>query len=345
MSTYLGFEPTKRPNYYFISYNSEDSSLVSSIVKELYHRNVPLWYDYGIEYGKKWEEQISVKIKECQAVLLFFTKGILQKDHSYVKREYEIAQYLDKKIYVVLLEKIEKEDVPINKLSWWLDINENQCIDLRSVFNEASEKIMDAIGISDNTQVMNSLIKQYKELYEQGDVEKAEAFLNEYLHNKTMQDKMDVFAHIVLTNTCAFCNNSKEDFKEIFDKPLIRNPHSESPTIYKKGTDYSYGCLKYGSFIMGIKLVFHRGNRGDATIVDVWREDELMYTFGGLIEANVVGAYYDKMDDILFVYVHSDYEGANEDDIKPFFTVLAIEKPYSEALCTKATWLDGVKTN
>ena len=79
MSCYLGFAPSDRPNYYFVSYNSEDVDRITPIAKSLFHAGVPLWYDFGLEYGEKWESQISEKIMNLQAILLFFTKGILTK--------------------------------------------------------------------------------------------------------------------------------------------------------------------------------------------------------------------------------------------------------------------------
>jgi hypothetical protein len=61
MSNYLGFEPCNKPNYYFVSYNSEDAERVGLIAQRLSHSNVPLWYDYGINYGEGWEAKISEK--------------------------------------------------------------------------------------------------------------------------------------------------------------------------------------------------------------------------------------------------------------------------------------------
>ena len=68
MSCYLGFTPTADPNYYFVSYNSEDADRVGLIAQRLCRSDVPLWYDYGLEYGEKWEGQISGRLKDAQAV-------------------------------------------------------------------------------------------------------------------------------------------------------------------------------------------------------------------------------------------------------------------------------------
>ena len=129
MSNYLGFNPSNNSNYYFVSYNSEDVSLVGKITSAMSSLGVSLWYDYGIEYGDNWETTIAEKIKDSQAVILFFTKGILHKNDSYVQKEYKMASRIfKKKIYVVMLDQIDDEDVPVSKASWWIDINEKQCV-------------------------------------------------------------------------------------------------------------------------------------------------------------------------------------------------------------------------
>ena len=75
MSNFLGFEPCQKPNYFFVSYNNEDTERVGLIAPRISHSNVPLWYDYGIDYGEEWENIISEKISHSKAVLLFFTKN------------------------------------------------------------------------------------------------------------------------------------------------------------------------------------------------------------------------------------------------------------------------------
>ncbi len=101
MSVFLGFQPTKSREYYFVSYNNEDATRVGSIAKALSESGVNLWYDHGIEYGDNWEPTITEKILNAKAIILFFTKGILPKSNSYVQKEYKIAtQHYDKKIYL-----------------------------------------------------------------------------------------------------------------------------------------------------------------------------------------------------------------------------------------------------
>ena len=58
MSRYLGVAPAKEGLYYFVSYIAEDQDRVSEYVKLLDRSGVPVWYDYGLEYGAQWETAI-----------------------------------------------------------------------------------------------------------------------------------------------------------------------------------------------------------------------------------------------------------------------------------------------
>lgn len=140
MANYLGIQPTINNKYYFISYNSEDTDRVIPFVQELDRTGIPLWYDYGLEYSDKWESNIADKIENCEALILFFTKGILGKSNSYVKKEYKMAtQFFNKPIYVFLMDKVSKEDILNENLSWWIEIEEHQSVDARNV--DSPEKV------------------------------------------------------------------------------------------------------------------------------------------------------------------------------------------------------------
>ena len=106
MACYLGFRPSDNPKYYFLSYNSEDADRVGEIAGQMSRAGIELWYDKGIEYGEKWERTIAEKIYGCQAVVLFFTRGILYKENSYVEKEYEKALKFYEKALAVRKKKL-----------------------------------------------------------------------------------------------------------------------------------------------------------------------------------------------------------------------------------------------
>ena len=129
MACNLGFRPSDNPKYYFLSYNSEDADRVGEIAGKMNRTGIELWYDKGIEYGEKWERTIAEKIYGCQAVVLIFTRGILDKEDSFVEKEYKMARTYRKKVYVVMMDEIDHRDVPTGKMFWWNEIMELQCIE------------------------------------------------------------------------------------------------------------------------------------------------------------------------------------------------------------------------
>lgn len=120
---YLGFEPDAAAPYYFISYNSEDAERVRPVAEELKKKGIPLWYDYGIPYDSKWNSVITEKIHECEAVILFYTNGIIQKDDPYVIKEYRMARLYHKPIFVILLDQIDAASAPYDKVDWLIELS------------------------------------------------------------------------------------------------------------------------------------------------------------------------------------------------------------------------------
>lgn len=148
MARDFGFMPAEGPDYYFVSYNSEDADRVAAVARNLADKGVPLWYDCGLAYGEKWEEQITEKIACAKAVILFFTRGILHKTDSYVKKEYRIATKLfDRMVYVVMLDDVQDADVPVSMAVWWTDILERHNIEAADSPDGTAALILQAIGM------------------------------------------------------------------------------------------------------------------------------------------------------------------------------------------------------
>lgn len=147
MARDFGFLPTENDKYYFISYNSEDAERIAPIARGLHQVGVPVWYDRGLIYGKEWDEQISVQIGRAEAVILFFTRGILNKPKSYVKREYRIATDLfGKTIYVVMMDDIKSQEIPMTMASWWSEIQDQHNIIAIDSTRAAVDAVLQAIG-------------------------------------------------------------------------------------------------------------------------------------------------------------------------------------------------------
>lgn len=154
MSNYLGFNPLESSDYFFLSYNNEDAERLTPLARELHSRGIPLWYDHGIDYGQKWEKIISEKIEKSKAVLLLFTKDILKKEDSYVKKEYRMAtEYFNKAVFVAVIDRIEKDSIPSWNVPWWMDVEARQYINLSDAkdVRVMADKICGALGKKDNT--------------------------------------------------------------------------------------------------------------------------------------------------------------------------------------------------
>lgn len=151
MAKYLGVETTNSGKFYFISYNTEDKDRVEQYVKGMGELNLPIWYDYGLKVGRKWEEEIAQHIKDCEAVILFVSKNIFAKRESYVHKEYDMARdFYEKDIYVVMLDQIEKTEVPVRYVPWLVELFQLQCVcayNFNSV-NDCVNQIISALGFA-----------------------------------------------------------------------------------------------------------------------------------------------------------------------------------------------------
>ncbi len=341
MSSYLGFTPSEKPNYYFVSYNSEDAARIGEIAQFLAHSNLPIWYDHGLEYGEKWEENISGKIKNSQAILLFFTKGILAKENSYVRKEYLMAtQYFDKKVYVIMVDEIERKDIPDSKIPWWIDIQDKQSLSIVGIKDpaEAASFILSELGMKSHEDKMNKLIANYKALYDNGQQEEAEAFLLEYLHGISLKSKAELLADLL--------NNEMESWMYT---PTVtpRDYDPEKPLLNHLGEDCKYFHECYSmtvgdcEFTVGNVFAFRRGNRGDAHLLHIWRNGERIFTCSGLIEAHKITVHFDKSDDIIYIGYRSVEEKQAENELEEIVhqNILTVENPCGDLLCNDFRFL------
>ncbi len=105
----FGFEATTNSDFYFVSYNSNDCDRISPYAQQIHDAGIPLWYDKGLIYGEKWEEEIGIRIAKSKAFILFFTKGILEKKESYAEMEFRIAKRQQKTTYIVMVDNLDDD--------------------------------------------------------------------------------------------------------------------------------------------------------------------------------------------------------------------------------------------
>lgn len=330
MSKYLGFDPTEKPDYFFVSYNSEDKNKVGKIASQLFHANMPLWYDHGLEYGEKWEGQIVEKIKKSQAVILFFTKGILKKTNSFVRKEYDIAtNYLDKKVYVVMMDKIENYEIPDDKLLWWTDIQEHQILDIADLdCDQSVEKILEATGISTHIEKMNLLIAEYRNRYENGETEEAERFLSEYLHGQNLAGKAQLIANIICGGMPgSIISSSAVKIQDIQDEDIL-NKIGINGKVWNECFQMKIGNNQFT--IINEILGFSPTDR-DPHIIKIWRDDEKIHGIYGFINAENMQVYYDECDNVIFIILSSTATVSS--GFRDAVSVITVEDPLNEAIC------------
>ena len=338
MSNYLGFNPTDNPVYYFVSYNSEDAHRTGEIAKVMSHSGINLWYDYGIEYGDNWENVISERLNNAQALILFFTKGILQKNNSYVQKEYKMAtRFFKKKVYVILLDNIDDSEVPVDKVAWWIDINDNQCIKGYEFPDPhlLTENVAAALGIQSHRDKMNKVIERYNELYHSGRLTEAEDCLSEYLHGMSLEGKVMLLDSILSRKfQNAILSSPAETINGMLPQPL-------------GGKSHYFECeqmiLNGDVFTAVNDFVFHRGALGDAHVVKLFKNGEILHGMGGLVEAYNLNMFWDEKDKVLYVTFVSEkesFENGKFVDSVNMRSIFTVEDPNGLAICTNFKYIE-----
>lgn len=294
MSRYLGVPSTDKGLYYFISYNSEDEERVKQFVKIMHRYNFPLWYDDGLKTGEAWETSIATHIRDSQGMILFMSKKLLNKPESYVYLEYKMAkEAFNKNIYVILLDEIKNEDVPVNFLGWWFRLTQLQCIEAYStnedIIFKNVEKVLNDCGFSLDSkenalrlkEKFNNLSKEEKEIV-------MEDYLSSMLSSQENLSKAKLFAELVMTGALV----SLED-----------NPYIEKGLSIK---------IKDVSFDIDIVEPYHSWKVFDVERVELFKNNERVYIAFGLISVNNIWMFYEEQTDKLFIsYATVSKEEAN----------------------------------
>lgn len=100
IKAYTGNDP-----YIFISYCHKNSEVYDVILKELSSNGFRFWYDEGIQSGRAWADEISMRIKNCSQFLVFLSKEAINSEN--VKDEIHLALKNKKDMQIIHLEEIE----------------------------------------------------------------------------------------------------------------------------------------------------------------------------------------------------------------------------------------------
>lgn len=281
MSRNLGIEPTTVGSYYFISYNSEDEIRVGEMVRTLDKYDLPMWYDDGLKSGEDWETEIANRIEGCDAMILFLTKGIFEKESSYVTKEFKMAtRYFNKKVIVVRLDEITRADVPNRYLSFYIDVDNMQTINAAgySDLHALATKIVSDLGYSlDPERVMNQLREKYESL----DDDRKMQLMGTYFEMWAERREISVRAKMLLS-------------------------------LYERGALSDKGVEKGSKIGVGLEIYYAKTHTAfhtplyDAEVLNIYRGQERVFSVGGEFEPYAELMYHDPAANMLFI-IYSRY--------------------------------------
>lgn len=319
MSSYLGVQPTDRPDYFFASYCNEDASRLTPLIKQLTHYNIPIWYDYGLTYGSQWQTQIADRIQGCQALLLFVTKRLFEKPNSYVTTEYEMAtDYFDKTVYTVHLDDIEKDNIPNSYLGWWISVKQRQSLVVSEYKDRhrLMEEFSRMLKVGSPEERVTTAMAQYQVLQRSNRGDEAERLFASVLHEQLLKSKAELLLKLLSEGYAG----------------LKASDHAASEEAAFNRHTFLLGDH---SFKASSRTVFHRVGAGDADVIDVFRDDELLFTIFGLVDAYDGVFLYDEGDDLLFI-LYSSYPNVpsiHEASDHCLMSVCVVERPCADAVC------------
>lgn len=101
---------TERRLHLFFSYVREDAAAVRTVVDGLEALRHTVWIDKKLSGGQDWWDEILVRIRECDAIVLAVSPAMLESEAAAREREY--ASDLGKPLLPVLIEPVLTDLLP-----------------------------------------------------------------------------------------------------------------------------------------------------------------------------------------------------------------------------------------
>lgn len=95
---------TGNEEYLFISYSHCDTKKVYPILDALYDRKYRMWYDESCETGNDFRDELRVRIRNAEAVILFVSEASMAS--PFCGMEIIVAREYGKRLYPVYLDKV-----------------------------------------------------------------------------------------------------------------------------------------------------------------------------------------------------------------------------------------------
>ena len=140
MAEYWGFLPDEGAAL-IQSYSNPDWERVAPIAKALHDMGYAVWYDYGLIAGTQgWSTQISKKIKESKALVVYITASMFNREACFVTNEYYQAKGAGKIIIPVFLDDVDIKETDTQYWSFYVDCQTLQGVKAKNKSPEAVAK-------------------------------------------------------------------------------------------------------------------------------------------------------------------------------------------------------------
>ena len=120
-----------------------------------------MWYDKGLFPGDEWEKQIALRINKCYQVIIFVTKNLMRRRDAYVVKEYRFARAFHKKISIVMLDDVSRNDVCDAMKSWYDEITDSDDHRITPLPNASPAQVADSLNSV--TALLPDVIKKFKQ--------------------------------------------------------------------------------------------------------------------------------------------------------------------------------------
>lgn len=303
----LNILPTTRPDFLFVSLHPADVSRAAPDLQKLAFYDVPLWFP------KEEDKPRQEKLSQCQGLLLILSKSVLQEAFPQARNDYRMAQRYGKPVYVILLDDINLADIPSDSLRWWLEIRKEPCF---SDWVPLINRLQELYGPLETADARNAFCDQYRTLCHRGEYEEARELLSAFLFRKSAGARAEILTQIL----------SRGPRGTTTPAPLFRDKffHRWNEASEKKPMEMG-GC----NFYAEVRTVFHRFGRGDADVIDIFRDGECIFTVPRLVDAWNVMVIPSTMEEVIHVCFASYPDVPDEHPLSScgFMSSVIVEHP------------------
>lgn len=269
--------PTNRLDFLFVSLHPVDVSRAASDLQTVDSFGVPLRFEAG--------EKRAETLRQCQGLLLVLSKTVLQEPFPQARSDYRLAQRYGKPVYVLLLDDIHLAEVPTDSLHWWLELRKEPCCPgWRPLVN----RLQELYGPLETADARKQFYDQYHKLCNHGDYTEADDLLSAFLFRKAPGARAEILTQIL----------SRGPDGQTAPAPLYKD------TFFQRNYDTSAKkpvSMSGRGFYAETRTVFRRIGRGDADVIDIFRDGECIFTVPHLVDAWSICVIPSTLEEVIHI--------------------------------------------